>query len=152
MMLNYYLINKYGKILSYDMGPKIGEIFLVDKFGMSELLNSSDTSQFKNAKALLCFISLKCPACKDILTYLNDRYNDNHKYISVIAMGNRSDVEKWYKENNYKFNTYYAEQEVILNDLQIRKFPYSFELEYSKVKKKGPIYKEMLDYHILLNS
>ena len=59
MMLNYYLINKYGKILSYDMGPKIGEIFLVDKFGMSELLNSSDTSQFKNAKALLCFISLK---------------------------------------------------------------------------------------------
>ncbi len=144
-LLDYYLLKKYHKNLDPVMGPEIGEPFQFDKIKASDLLNSTDTTELENSMALLCFVSPNCSSCHDFLMFLNDTYQENHKKLCVIAMGDLSNLGNWYKDNQYIFNVYYAEQNIVLNEFKINMFPYYVLLKYSIVTQKGPFYKELLD-------
>lgn len=150
MLLCFYLIHKYGKVLGYDMGPKIGQTFPMDKFNHSNIINSKDVEQLNKAKTLLCFVSMECPSCKEVLNYISENYTEKFQNCCVVVEGNKEEVEEWYIDNNYKFYANYIQEDILFNDLKINRFPYAFSLEYSKVVKKGPIFKEIIDDYISL--
>lgn len=147
MLLCLYLI-RYGRIMGFDMGTKIGDMFIFDKFKMSEFTKSKKIDELKKSRLLLCFVSTKCPSCEEALKIINEEYIKNMENIYIIAHGNKSEVEMWYSKNNYNFYAGYIEKEVLFNDLKINRFPYSFSIEYSVVKNKGPLFKHLINNYI----
>jgi len=148
MILCIYLINRYGRVLGYDMGPKLGEVFILDKFLTSNVINSKSISELREYKKLLFFVSMTCPSCKEILNHVNENFEDHFDNICVIVSGNRTDVEKWYVDNKYKFSVNYIEEDILTEEIKIYRFPYSFVLEHSMVIKKGPLFLPWIEDYI----
>lgn len=147
-MLLCYLINKYGRVLGYDMGPKLGEVFLIDRFITSSILNSKDIGTLRESKKLLFFVSMTCPSCKEILSYVNDKLVDKFDDICIIVHGDKEEIEKWYIDNNYKFSVNYIQKDILINEMKINRFPYIFVLENLVVTKKGPLFLEWINDYV----
>lgn len=147
-LLCFYLIHKYGKVLTNDMGAKVGENFNIELLNNSDIIKSISIENLRKSKILLCFVSTDCPSCNEVIKYMNENLVDEFNKIYFVIEGQKNKVEDWYLNNKYTFHATYIEEDILLEELKINRFPFAFCLNESVVINKGPLFKEIIPNYI----
>lgn len=147
-ILSLSLFANGEKVKSPEAGEQFPNLTFITMEGKKVTVDS-----LKGKNVLINFTASWCPFCKEEKIRFKDDYDKflkDRKDLEVLMVfgdygrETRESVEKYMKENNYSFPTYYDKEKVIAKQIGLSKIPFNYYLdETGKIVEAKTYYYEL---------
>ncbi|MCL1990486.1 MAG: hypothetical protein FWG67_06310 [Defluviitaleaceae bacterium] len=123
------------------IGPKIGSILDLSDFDTIDSLEQHN----KKEEQLYLFVSVDCFQCKEMLSRIQRDYLKYQDFVTIAAVGEKSDIAEWKTSQNYDFPIICINFEQLQNEFNITIFPFAVKIKDLKVEEKSISYEQYLE-------